>query len=502
MEGRQMNPIVIGVAAAQAARIAAHYGNQRPGQPPPGRTSLWVVLSCTLALAGFVTISIVPLAFPLVLLLIAVFTIPWPFARFVLIPLGLARMAYWLTRTADVVFRIDRHGGASTAAAWALCRQSPPDDETVDWLTRKLAEQAPLGGAGILASGLLLAARGDVDGARTLIASVADVDERVCPPEARRLANAWLAADAAERGQWARVAELGQTLDQGGRLAWLLSAIAQSLLLEPMAPGKLGLWLRWALAPRRRATLPLVRRALSALDGTFIEPEGDAPLAPAADVPGDDAIGTALSLHTSVLTRPSGALRPDDVRAAGQAWDHALLDKETRGLLLKRSMILGAGTADGVLARMRTAVEDDLAAAVLASGMKLVDLGGLGAGETASRVRARLRDRLLTEIEAASDALRRRTDDKRGLPGPDEWREFANLRALYERGVSSAGTELRRLAFVKVYPDANSFAVWLFNDHRQRPLGNAIFRWLLAEATALDDSRAVALLTKNVNCGI
>jgi hypothetical protein len=165
-------------------------------------------------------------------------------------------------------------------------------------------------------------------------------------------------------------------------------------------------------------------------------------------------------------------------------------------------MILGAGTADGVLARMRTAVEDDLAAAVLASGMKLVDLGGLGAGETASRVRARLRDRLLTEIEAASDALRRRTDDKRGLPGPDEWREFANLRALYERGVSSAGTELRRLAFVKVYPDANSFAVWLFNDHRQRPLGNAIFRWLLAEATALDDSRAVALLTKNVNCGI
>jgi hypothetical protein len=201
-----------------------------------------------------------------------------------------------------------------------------------------------------------------------------------------------------------------------------------------------------------------------------------------------------------VLTRPSAALRPEDVRAAGQAWDAALLDKETRVLLLKRSMILGAGTADAVLSRMRDAVEDDLAAAVLASGMKLVDLGE--GGETASRVRARLRDRLLTEIEAASDAIRRRADDKRGLPGPDEWREIANLRALYARGVASAGPELRRLAFVKVYPDANSFAVWLFNDRRQRPLGNAIFRWLLVEATALDDSRAIALLTKNVACGI
>ena len=60
---------------------------------------------------------------------------------------------------------------------------------------------------------------------------------------------------------------------------------------------------------------------------------------------------------------------------------------------------------------------------------------------------------------------------------------------------------LRRLAFVKVYPDACSYAVWLFNDQHQRPLGNAIFRWLLGEATALDDTRAVALMTKNAACG-
>ena len=54
-----------------------------------------------------------------------------------------------------------------------------------------------------------------------------------------------------------------------------------------------------------------------------------------------------------------------------------------------------------------------------------------------------------------------------------------------------------RLAFDKVYPDMTSYAVWLFNEQRQRPLGNAIFRWLLAEATTLDDSRAVALMANN-----
>jgi hypothetical protein len=329
---------------------------------------------------------------------------------------------------------------------------------------------------------------------------VREVDERECPPEARRIAAGWLAADAAERGDWVRVSEMGQSLDQGGRLAWLLSAIGQSLLLEPMAPGKMGLWLRWALAPHRRATLPLVRRALAALDGSFIEPEEEPPLAPAAAAQGDDAIRTALSLHASVLARPSGSLRPEDVRAVGQAWDAALFDHATERRLLERALVVGASNAAAVLSRMREAVEDDLTGVVLASGMLLKELGEHG--EMAARVRTRLRDRLLTEVEAASDAIKRRVEEKRALPGSDEWREWGNLRALYERGVKSAGDDLRRLAFVKVYPDACSYAVWLYNDQNQRPLGNAIFRWLLAEATTLDDTRAVALMTKNVACGV
>jgi hypothetical protein len=506
MEGGAMNPGVIGaIAASHAARLSQHYGGPPPtppGKPPEGRVGPWAMFVWLFLAPTILGIGIAagPVAIPVSAIISLVLLMPWPFSRLVLIPLGLARAAYWVTRSSDAAFRQDPKGGAALAAAWALAMAKNPDEATMEWVAARLAEQAPLGGAGVLASGMLLVARGDLAGARTLIGAVLDVDDRVCPTAAKRLARAWLATDAAERGEWARTAELGQSFSDAGRLGWLLSAIAQSLLLEPMAPGKFGLWLRWAIAPHRRATLPLVQRALEALDGAFIEPEDEARDAPIVADTSGDAIRTALSLHASVLARGKDALRAEDVRAAGQAWDAALFDRATERVLLERGLVLGATGAASVLDRMRRTVEDDLTALVLAAGIELKELGDKG--EIASRVRARLRDRLLTEIEAASDALKRRVDDKRGLPAADEWREWSNLRALYERGVKSAGDELRRLAFVKVYPDACAYAVWLFNDQKQRPLGNAIFRWLLAEAEILDDTRAIALMTKNIACGV
>jgi phosphoglycolate phosphatase-like HAD superfamily hydrolase len=169
-------------------------------------------------------------------------------------------------------------------------------------------------------------------------------------------------------------------------------------------------------------------------------------------------------------------------------------------MLLERALVVGASGASAVLARMRATVEDDLTGVVLASGMALKELEG--GGEVTSRVRERLRDRLLTEIEAASEAIKRRYDERRALPAADEWREWGNLCALYERGVKSAGDDLRRLAFAKVFSDTCNYGVWQYNDLKQRPLANAIFRWLHAQAVAVGDSRAEALMAKNVACGI
>jgi hypothetical protein len=458
---------------------------------------VWLVLAPTGLALAILSVGAPLLLLPAALMALVVF--PWPIARAVLVPLGQPRLAYYLTYASDFVFYRDRQGGASIAAAWALSMQPKLDEEDARWLSDKLAAEEPLRGAGLVAHALLLAARGDREGARALLAAVDLVDPRVCPPAAKRVANGWLAADAAERGDWPRVAELGDTLSRGGRLAWLLSGVAQSLLLEPMAPDSMGLWLRWAIAPRRSATKPMVERAIQARNGAFIEPEDDAPLAPITPTDADDALATALSLHAAVLARRTEELRADDVRAALSAWDAALGDGVTERRLLERALVLGA-SGGSTIARVRDAIEGDLTAVVLASGLPLAQLGE--GGDVASRVRARLRDGLLTEIEAASDAIRRRVDDQRSLPAADEWREWANLAARYRHGVARAGMDLRRLAFAKVHPDACAYAVWLFNERKERPLGNAIFRFLLAEAEAQGDQRAIALQTKNVACGV
>lgn len=499
-----MSPVFLGIVGARiAAAIAKHFGltSSRGGNGVVGTWAVlvWSVLSpIAAALVLFVLAGQVYFLVPLAAILVIMF--PWPLARVVLIPLGLVRPAYYLTLTSDIAFHRDRRGGAAVAGAWALAMRPSLDEQDASFLAAELAVQAPLGGAGVLAAGLLLAARGDRGGARALLSLVEGIDARVCPAAAKRLANAWLASDAAEQGEWLRVSELGLTPLRGGRLGWLLSAIGQSLLLEPMAPGKLGLWLRWTVTPHRRRTLPMVRRALDALDGAFIEPEEEPPLTPIVSAQGEGELPAALSLHASLLLRPAEALRPDDVRAVGKAWDAVIESRADERILQARARALGASGAGATLERLRASIEEDIAAAVLASGIRLTELSSQG--PVASRVRARLRDRMLSEVELASDAIRRRVDDKREIGAADEWREWANLTVLYERGVESAGDDFRRLAFVKVYPDASSYAVWLFNDRKQRPLGNAIFRWLLVEAEALDDQRAITLQARNVACGV
>lgn len=498
--------VLAGIIAGQAARIAAaqnrRSGNKRPGQQ--GIAGAW---------GAFVWFVFVPAAFPLLagvlagqlyllplLLGILLLTFPWPIARLVLIPLGLPRLAYFLTWTSDYTFHLDRQGGAALAGAWAIVRQPKLDEAAAEWIAKKLARGDVLRGAGVFASGLLLAARGDLDGARALIESIDDLDPRASPPALRRFASSWLAADAAARGDWLRVGELGLRLGDSGREAWLLSAVAQSLRLEPMAPGRLGLWLRWALAPQRAKTLPIVRRALAALDGAFVEPEADAPRKPAAPAHEGDDLSTALSLHASLLCRPRDAVTVKDVRALSQAWDVVLSDRGTERGIEARALVLGASGPKPALDRLRGAIEEDIALVILTAGLSLAELGSESV--TAERVRRDVRDRLLSEVEAMADGIRRRADERRELPAIDEWREWNALRREYARGVRLAGQDFRRLAFHKVHPDACTLAVWLFNERKQRPLGNAIFRFLLTEAEAIDDPRAVALQTKNVGCGV
>ncbi|AUX47471.1 hypothetical protein SOCE26_089920 [Sorangium cellulosum] len=444
---------------------------------------------------------------------------PWPAARLALIPLGLPRAACWVASLSEWTWRADRRGGAALAAAWALCRARRPDPAAEAWVSdlvegaslrrdgagarggaapaRDAARRPPLRGAGVAAGAMLAAYRGDVEGARALFESVAALDERACPREARRIAAGWLAAEAASRGDWAAVLERAR--EGGGRALALLGAVAARLLGEAPTPGALELWLRWLAAPRRRATLPLVRRALAAGDGAP-RPEPEAPEPCAAKVAEGDLWSRAVLLHAGLLLRADGAISGDDLRRLGGAWDAALEDERAQAELRERARSLGASGAQAALGPLARAVEEDLAAALRAARVPHADWNDLGA--TIGRTRRRLRDELLSEVELACDALRRRVDEARELPPLAEWREWTSLRAQYEGAAALVGLEFRRLAFPKVHADVCHAAVWLFNTRKERAIGNAMFRWLLAEAEALDDARIAGLQRGNVACGV
>ncbi|WP_437688081.1 hypothetical protein [Sorangium sp. So ce176] len=447
-----------------------------------------------------------PLA-PLVLLVA-----PWFVARRVLIPLGLPRAAYFVAWLSDWTWRADRRGGAALAAAWALCRARKPDAAVEAWVSERIerggepagagpapssASVVPLRGAGIAAGAMLAAHRGDVEGARALFGSVAGLDERACPGEARRVAAGWLAAEAASRGDWAAV--IAHACAGSGRALSLLGAVAARLVGEEPAPGALGLWLRWLIAPRRRATLPLLRRALAAGAGAP-RPAPEAPEPCAAKVADGDLWSRAVLLHATLLLRPRGKVSGDDLRRLGGAWDAALEDARAQAELRERALSLGASGAHAALGPVARAVEDDLAAALRAARVPRAEWDDLGA--TIGRTRRRLRDELLSEVELACDALRRRVDEKRELPALSEWREWTALRAQYEAAAELVGTEFRRLVFPKLHADVCHAAVWLFNTRKERAIANAMFRWLLAEAEALEDARLAGLQRGNVACGV
>ena len=113
---------------------------------------------------------------------------PWFTTRRLLVPLGLAKTAYLVCRASRVTWREDKPGGPALAAAWALARKSKPSPQDIAWVERKLGEGASaLHASGIVAMGLLAAAKGELVEARRLLESIETIDERIAIRPVRRV---------------------------------------------------------------------------------------------------------------------------------------------------------------------------------------------------------------------------------------------------------------------------------------------------------------------------
>ena len=441
----------------------------------------------------------------------AIVLFPWPIARTFLIPRGRVKASWAITRLSFWVWSGDVRGGALIAASWAAIRHAQRghelDPTLVAWIERRrdakpLSSGArwQLGGAGIVASGLLAEARGDRASARRLLGSALELAAPTRPKSAVTLAAEWLCAEAMERGAWREVEFLARTAPVRTRRLRLFGSIAARLTGIAPLPGDLRLRWQWLIAPNRRVTIELIRRALATPATASERASDERRRAEPPTLPDAEPLESALLLHSFMLACDPGLLDRDDLARLGVAWDRALEDPQLERRLLERGLALGTHERECSPSQLAELVRDDLLALVRAAGLELGSLSE--SSELLAKAARRLHAELLDDIEITANALEARVKAKRELPAIDEWQTFLALREQYAAAVAVGGLELRRLAFQEVHGPVCALAVWLWNERSERALGNAMFHWLLAEAVVVDDAEAVRLQERNVDCGV
>jgi len=428
--------------------------------------------------------------------LLAMALLPALTLRALLIPLGLPRTTYWFAfLTPPVAHSAEVRGGAALVGALALGRRRSIDRGTIDWLDLHLARELRLRSLSIAAAGLLAALRGKKETTRLLFLALEGISSRA-PRIARRTARSWLVADAAGRGDWKEVTALGRGrgVRLGLRWPYAMGTIASRLTEAAAGPSNAALWFAWLLAPHRRATYPLLRRALAVPRSPERETTpAAARLLHATPSEATDPLDLALRAHAGCLTNPTA----ESVLAAGHAWDAARDSTAVQSLFARRALALETHTgADAAMSRLLESAEADLAPLV-----ELVHARSVTESAMLDAAFGRAHRRAMEEIETRAAILAERTTDKRALHVSGEWMEWGALRRHCERIGRRSSPSARRATFTVVYRPACDYGAWLFNVRGEKLLANAIFRWLAQYARDVGDATALAVLERNVKVG-
>ncbi|MCB9749078.1 MAG: hypothetical protein H6713_03625 [Myxococcales bacterium] len=459
---------------------------------------------------------------------------PWLLVRGLLIPLGQVELAYRLSRLGGHPWLRDPTGGAVLSGALALVRRGQHHQGLASWLEGHL-DDGPLRGAGVAAAGLLAASRGDVADARVLLESVEALDPELCPQAAWKIAIDWRVADAASRGAWREVLQLGRTGLKTSRTTRLVTLAAARMTGEWAEDA--ALVRAWLLAPRRLGNLSLLRLALRQAAPSVSETRetGDAALdrlAVVAPLAALDAAVAANDGHTpcadvvglQVETLAALERREPDEQAAlvarlALAWDRALRSNFLLEHLSGRVLEVRAShAAEELRDQLESDVAADLACALQHHRVPLSRLSALlHERERPSPVLARAIDRvtgdLLAEIDETAQALSERQhrlaeQHKRlSLVDPDGagnfhsielWRAWLAVRDVYEDVARVGGEQVRRLAFPTLEKQLGRLALWVWQVHDERGFADAIFLWLLREAEALGNTASADTYRHNL----
>jgi hypothetical protein len=406
--------------------------------------------------------------------------VPTLVLKWIVVPLRMPRVAYWTVRIGLPLGCIGEIRACGVMyGALALARNGA-SNETIVWLGQRLNGVRPMGGAGVVAAGLLAALRRDRDQARCLLLIADTLSERFTSRGIRTIARDWLVADAARIGDWREVIRLGRRSRGSLRWSYALARIGERLIGDKRGCGDWLLWLCFLFAPRRRATYPLLRRALA----VPARP-------PSADVkPAAAALPLALAdlaraiegrhIHDGTsLARSVGAVdgNLDSMRAA--------IDQRLRALG-------GRGNADTIIFAFRERLIG-LAAPLIeeAPHLALAAQGSPILSEATRQVRLRL----FRDIEARCKDYDARTEDESALDEVLEWTTWAMLRRSADR-LLELDPESKIPLFQTMYFPVTNFAVLQFNRYKRNALAHDMFSWLLRHSQSHHE--AMQLLMKNV----
>jgi hypothetical protein len=451
-----------------------------------------IALAFGVKLAVFVfTITMVQATAPEVasaILHVVVFALIWvpiPLLQWIVVPLRMPRVAYWMVRIAwPLGLTKEIEASAVVFGALALARTSP-SEQAISWLERKLRNSEPIQGAGVVAAGLLAALRKDVDHARGLFGVADRMHARLIPRSMRLIARDWLVVDAARAGNWHRVIRLGRHGMTRLRWSYSMARIGERLIGDPQAWRSWLLWPCFLWAPRRRVTYPLFRRALAVPVHRSVPPDA----APST---------TGLPLTLGGLARAFERANAHDGELLARSIEAVNRDLDAMHEMIEQRLgvLGGRGDADSVLAQFRQRlielvtplIEDDPYLARAAQPDSIME-----------QAVWQVRGRLLGDIDARCKDYRERTVGESSLDLIAEWEAWARLTSSANR-LLELDSAAEDVLFQMVYAPVCNFAVYQHNGRKRIALAHDMFIWLRGCAQGTAEARQ--LLAKNIQAGI
>ncbi|MES2295828.1 MAG: hypothetical protein V4582_02245 [Pseudomonadota bacterium] len=420
---------------------------------------------------------IVPLCLPTLIL------------RTVILPLGWHRCAYYFVRcTYPLSVCRESAAGGVVYGALALARRGATPAKLA-WLAGRLAARPSPRMAGDLALGLLAALNGEQRAARLIFHSIDTRAPKFGPRSLRRIARDHLVMDAARQGQWQEVIWRGRRARHSYRWSYAVARMVERLDGRAQACPAWQLRLLWLFAPRRRATLSLLRRALA----------GPAPArapAPSAAMPADLAGALAHFARLLLGAEKEGAAPATEQFLSVVRWVDVRLESPATHVHLHERLArldpLSGGDADAVTRAFRAQLVT-LIIPLIERWPSLVQ------GETERPVIAlavaALEQGAMQNIEVRCDDYSHRWKTKSALDAHAEWASWAELRHAASQLIALA-PDAQAAVFHQMFEPICNFAAHLHNVDGRHGLAHDMFAWLYMHANA--DPDASALLKKNM----